>query len=369
MISQNLLAWQRSRKFRLENDTVYGVKDGVGFSVVEEDGGKLAVFMLAATDDAVFDEFEAAITAQGDGLGDMQVGDVEGYLALFFDESTGEMDDYLLDEMLAYVAQNARACGFRAPNVCVMCGAPANKRSFYNNMVQPMCADCSAANKQNSASRAAAPAPVSAQRTEEDEFAQGQQRRRTGSEEPYGRAPLSTGRHEYSEEEDDTYSGYGRGARDNYDAPRRRPAREYNEDPVAAASAGSMGMGILGALLGALAGMVPFVISILCSYPLSALCTFCGVGAVLGYVIFKGQKEKKNGVISTILFSELVCILSVFFSQLIPHLRNGMTASAAFSAVGSSSLELIVHMVIGVLGTLLGVALAIESLNKYVESK
>lgn len=328
MISQNLLSWQQSRKYRLDGDTVYGVSGGVGFSVVEEDGGKLAIFMLVCSSDASFDGMEDMLRAQR-GLSDLQVGDVEGYLALFYDESAGAMDEYMLDDMLTFVSANYRGLGFRAPNVCVKCGAPANKRSFYNNMVQPMCAECSAAVK--GASRPApAPAPAPAQRPEPQE-----DRLRTSTV--------------YDERRDDTYAGME-------PTPRRKaaPAPAWEAEPPYQAdnSEGNTGMGVLGAVIGAVAGLVPFAICVVCNFPLPALCVLSGVFAVIGYVVFGGVKDKKMGSIASIASAEVVTIVAVLLVFLL-------------SKVGTT--ELLINLVLGVLGAFLGIALAIDSLNNYIQ--
>ncbi len=329
MISQNLLSWQQSRKYRLDGDTVYGVSGGVGFSVVEEDGGKLAIFMLVCSSDASFDGMEDMLRAQR-GLSDLQVGDVEGYLALFYDESAGAMDEYMLDDMLTFVSANYRGLGFRAPNVCVKCGAPANKRSFYNNMVQPMCAECSAAVK--GASRPApAHAPAPAQRPEPQE-----DRLRTSTV--------------YDERRDDTYAGMEPTHRKAAPAP--APMWEAEPPYQANDGEGNTGMGVLGAVIGAVAGLVPFAICVVCNFPLPALCVLSGVFAVIGYVVFGGVKDKKMGSVVSIASAEVVTIIAVLLVFLI-------------SKVGTT--ELLINMVLGVLGAFLGIALAIDSLNNYIQ--
>lgn len=327
MISQSLLSWQQSRKYRIDGDTVYGVSGGVGFSVVEEDGGKLAVFMLVCSSDASFDGMEDMLRNQP-GLSDLQVGDVEGYLALFYDESAGAMDEYMLDDMLTFVSANYRGLGFRAPNVCVKCGAPANKRSFYNNMVQPMCAECSAAVK--SGGRAPAPAPAVAARPEP----QHEDRLRTSTV--------------YDEAQDDTYAGM---------EPTRRkvaPAPAWDAEPPFQANndEGTVGKGVLGAVIGAVAGLVPFGICVVLNFPLPALCVLCGVLAVIGYVAFGGVKDKKTGSLAAIVSAEVVTIVAVLLVFLL-------------SKVGTT--ELLINLVLGVLGAFLGIALAIDSLNNYIQ--
>ena len=81
MMSSSLSSWQSANNYRKEGDVVYGVYQGCGFSVSEEDGGKLFVFMLSASDNRAFENLENAIAAEEGELNQGQVGDVENYLA------------------------------------------------------------------------------------------------------------------------------------------------------------------------------------------------------------------------------------------------------------------------------------------------
>ena len=91
MMSSSLSSWQSANNYRKEGDVVYGVYQGCGFSVSEEDGGKLFVFMLSANDNRAFDTFENALVDEGGELSQGQVGDVENYLAVFYDESVSSI--------------------------------------------------------------------------------------------------------------------------------------------------------------------------------------------------------------------------------------------------------------------------------------
>ena len=121
MMSSSLSSWQSTNNYRREGDVVYGVYQGCGFSVSEEDGGKLFVFMLSAGDNRAFDSFENALVDEGGELSQGQVGDVENYLAIFYDESADSVSLRTMDKVLDFVIAEARQCGFRVPNVCVRC--------------------------------------------------------------------------------------------------------------------------------------------------------------------------------------------------------------------------------------------------------
>jgi hypothetical protein len=333
---------------RLDGDVVYGVSDGVGFSICEEDGGKLTVFMLTAKSDSSLDELEAVLS-QNRNLSELQVGDVEGYLALFYDESQGNMPHGLMDEMLNFIGTQYRNYGFRAPNVCVVCSAPANKRAFYNNIVQPMCADCSAENNRRQAE-------------EKRKAEERKQKREVYGDEDYGTQPLSSGRVQYDEEYDE-YAGM--------ESRRELPSRHMpaENDYVEDKSTGdeSMGKGLLGAGVGAIGGVILYGITALASFPVSGLCALSGVLAVLGYAAFGGlrAKGKATGVILGV--SAVVDILFVFlFSLLFQMNSSGLSASSAMTIMSGSIIELILNLSMAVIAMLLGYVLAGSAMRRYV---
>lgn len=349
MISSSLKKWQQSRKYRIEGDAVYGVAQGVGFSVSEEDGGKLCIFMLSAPDKG-FDAFEDMLMDEPDELHDVQVGDVENYLALFYDESAGKMSDSLLDELLAYVAANARSCGFKAPNKCVKCGAPANKRTFLNGMVQPVCADC---REEDKAQRAPAAVPVRQQRDD------------------YSDEPITPKRSKY----DDDYDEYAQIERTS---PRRMQIDEemlgertratavpvYDDAPEEKES--TAGMSFLGALLGAVAGLVPFLVSLLCGFPLAALCFVVGIFAAWGYISFSGIRSKSTAIGMVLASAELMSIIAMVASHVLTAAKDAGSFDAAAATMWSNPVELVINIVLAALGVLLGFAVWSPKLNRYI---
>ena len=348
MISSSLRNWQQNNSYRIDGDAVYGVYKGsasVGFSVVEEDGGKLFVFMLSGPDSA-FDAVEDLLATQRGELHDVQVGDVESYLALFFDESAGEMSDYGMDDLLALVADNFDSCGFSAPNVCVKCGARASKRAFVDNMVQPMCADCREAMKNGGRpARSAAPAPQPQRGRDYDDA-----------------APLRPQRSTYDESYDE-YSGFdhktsalstSRGYDDYDDRGRSRVPQE---------SGG--GNGAVGAILGALAGLVPYLATALIPFELAALCFISGAGAVLGYMFFSGQRDSKRGMTSAVAAAEVISVLSVLIVGALSNVKDsfGATLGNLFSNLPW------LNLVMAILGAILGAALLKDKLDKYAKGE
>lgn len=343
MLSTGLREWQQTGSFRMEGNAVYGVYQNVGFSVVEEDGGKLFVFMLSGKDEA-FDSLEDLLCNQSGELNAVQVGDVENYLALFFDESVREMSSGGMSGLLDFVAGNFRACGFKAPTVCVRCGAPANKRTFLNNMVQPMCADCREAQKLEKARKTAAPAINDnyVDHTIAPDPRRGQQ--------PPRRAEL------------DYDDGYGYAG----PAPRRDERAVYPDEHFmekeALSGEGSAPSGFFGALLGALAGLAPYILLVTAAdFELAALCFLAGIGAVLGYVAFGGMRERKNAMTTVFAVSEIVSLFVVLLKNAAENMQNGFSTmlSDLFTVSWLS-------LLLAAIGALLGVMVSLDRLTKYL---
>lgn len=346
MLSSGLRSWQQENNFRVSGDTVYGVFENVGFSATEEDGGRLFIFMLSGKDEA-FDRLEDMLCSQSGALRNAQVGDVENYLAVFFDDADGRLSSAEMSDLLDFVVCNFRSCGFRTPNVCVKCGAPATKRAFYNDMVQPLCAPCRESDKLEKAHKAAAPA--AADRASD-----------------YDRAP-SRG---YDEPRRNAYD------RDDYD-DRRQPRRGYDEhsfddrryaaDPNAwgdsdrdalPSGEGNAPAGFFGALLGAVAGLAPFIVSVLLGFSLPALCFISGICAVMGYVAFGGQRTKTNALVTVIALSVIVSLAMVLVFA---------GAASGFSVLMGNIIELAgLNLLMAGIGALLGVAVKLDSLHGYL---
>ncbi len=364
MINNGLLSWQQANGFRQESNSVYGVYNGIGFAVSGEDGGKLFTFMLTGSDSA-FDRIEDILAAERSPLGEVQVGDVENYLALFFEEISGEMPASLMTALLDFVIAHAHECGFTVPRVCVKCGAPANKRSFYNNMVQPMCAAC-----------------------RDEEAAK---RKPTSRPAPHQEAPaapthgdtLLTQKVRYNPDEDDTYSQY---THENTRAPQPKPAAVPQPHPqqprqtasvplgfapVDDSSMGDKAKGILGALLGAVAGLVPLYLSAIISsasisLAMYVLCAGAGIGAVLGYISFGGYKLRNTALVSTIALAEIFSIISFVCINMIAGMGGGLTAGEALSSSLFKGVVDYLNIALAVFSSALGVFVTLDPLSKYI---
>lgn len=360
MISAGLQNWQAANGFRQENDCVYGVYNGVGFSAANEDGGKLFTFMLSGPD-AAFDKIEDMLAASAQ-LRDVQVGDVENYLALFIEENGRETSAQVMSALLDFVLNNARACGFSVPRVCVKCGAPANKRTFYNNMVQPMCAECNETQRAiaRSAARKQAAAP------QQDSI-----------------VPKKSG---YNPDEDDTYDEYAAAAvAAAVTAPRTQPSRpqrsmpQENEGFGGGSSVplsfgpdvideGSGAKGFFGALLGAIGGLVPlYALVIAADFKMLILSTLSGVCALLGYIAFGGIKKKNTAIATVLVLAELFSIISFAFINIIGGMGTGLDFSAALSESLFTGVVDYINIALAVVGPFFGVAITIDKLAEYLK--
>lgn len=388
MMSHQLSSWQTANNYRTEGDVVYGVFQGCGFAVSEEDGGKLFIFMLSASDNAAFDDFENALASAGGQLAEGQVGDVENYLAVFFDESNGNIANATLDQVLAFTAAQARNCGFRVPNICVKCGARATKRSFLNNMVQPLCADCSAQNKQTR--HASAPvSPVAPFATAPQPM--------VSQDDPYAKqyAPLVPDSSKYDESYDeyagmqphygnnnsfsDPYGGtYNDQGYDNADnAPisfddsgddyRDIMENDDDQDSSATQIGGSVGMGFLGALLGACIGVIPYIlIALIADFHMAALCFPAGMLAVIFYTFLHGRRSKGMGMGISIGVSIVVSFVTMFIAMVFSYVNDTRTFGQALSYVFSEQLTFfLINSVFSILGSIFGAFFMINKMDDY----
>lgn len=345
MLSSGLKNWQQDNKFRISGDTVYGVFENVGFSVTEEDGGTLFIFMISGLDDA-YDRLEDLLCNQNGALARAQVGDVESYLAIFFDDAEGKLSENDMSDLLDFLAGSFRSCGFRIPNVCVKCGAPATKRAFYNDMVQPLCGPCREADKLEKAHKAAAPAA-------------------SDRDDDYRQPP----RREYSEPHPDLYNG---AHETRYQDDRRSPEPDPWDTPRArndGRAEGNAPAGFFGAVLGALAGLVPYILSTFIItndtvFGLSILCFCAGIGAVYGYTSFGGLRVKKNALATTITVSLLISLIASLVFAFAANISNG------FSVILSNLIQFAgFNPLLAILGALLGVGVSLDVLYKYLSGR
>ena len=431
MVSPQLASWQSRNNYRSDDNVVYGVHESCGFSVSEDDDGLLFIFMLFPRDDEAFDDFEDAMLQEGGELAEGQVGDVEGYLAVFFDQSRGLISARTMNRLLDFVVEQARPCGFRAPNICVKCGARANKRSFVDGMVQPLCAQCSAQNKQSRrAANNSARKPAPDTRTQED----------NRYAERY--APLVPDSSKYDDSYDE-YAGmapehsdynteYSRPRREpqDYEPPKRQerqerqePPRSYdrfdpapisfNDDRYDSAPIsfndngqddryrvmsddpdedyhdiigdegehsatvsethieGSGGMGVLGAFIGSLLGVIPYLmIAFVAKFPMAALCFPAGMLAVWFYTLFKGRKSMGYGMGVSIGLSAVMSIFAMFIGMTVYCMNESRNFGQAVSYLFSEQVPfLLFNTVFALLGSVFGALFMIVVMAKYVENK
>ena len=354
MMSHQLSSWQTANQYRVEGDVVYGVYQGCGFAVSEEDGGKLFIFMLSAGQNAAFDDFENALVSTGGQLAEGQVGDVENYLAVFFDESRGNISNATMDQVLSFTASQARNCGFRVPNVCVKCGAKATKRSFLNNMVQPLCANCSAQNKQSRQASAPVPPPVSPFVSSPEPM--------VSQDDQYARqySPLVPDSSKY----DDTYDEYAGMQGDEY---RDIMGNEGENFDNATDIGGSVGMGFLGALLGACIGVIPYIlIALIADFHMAALCFPAGMLAVLFYTFLHGRRVKGVGMGVSIGVSVVVSFVTMFIAMVFSYVADTRTFGQALSYVFSEQLTFfLINSVFSILGSIFGAFFMINKMDDY----
>lgn len=414
MMSAELASWQSNNRYRKDGDIVYGVYRGCGFTVSEEDGGKLFIFMLSAGDDRAFDDFENALVSVGGAIADGQVGDVENYLAVFFDESQGQLPAAVMDKIIDFTADQARSCGFRVPNICVKCGARATKRSFVDNMVQPLCADCSARNKQNRKTSSnpsesvippAAPIVSSDAQMYQNNSYEGNENYANnapiGQDDEYARqyAPIVPDSSKYDDSYDEyagmtsQYSQYDNGS-DNYNnysndnqeysSPMSfSESSEGEEDDYSAIMGndsdyqtvqteigGKMGMGILGALAGSVVGVIPYlIVALAASFHMAALCFPAGMLSVVFYTMLGGRKSKGMGMGICIGISSVISIITMFLAMSFSYINQVTDFSGAVSYLFSQQMTFFcINIVFALLGAIFGAFFMVGVMANYVSS-
>lgn len=395
MVTPRLASWQAKNQYRSDGDVVYGVYQGCGFSVSEEeeDGGLLFIFMLAPRDDDAFDDLEDALADEGGDIAEGQVGDVEGYLALFFDQTNGAVSARTMTGVLDFVADQARACGFRVPNTCVKCGARATKRSFVDGMVQPLCAECSAQNRQHRRAaeshdepRKSRPSPAQ----EDDRYSK-----------QY--APIVADDSKYDDSYDE-YAGmeteHSRYQTAQYPPRHREEEREqelprfdvapiaFNDDgeeeyreivgETGEHSAtvsekqieGSAVMGIVGAVLGALVGVIPYMIVALgLKFPMAALCFPAGMLAVWFYTLMKGRKSMVYGMTLSIVSSAVISFITMWLCMTVFNMNQSRNFSQAMNYLFSEQMTFFVfNTIFAIFGAAFGALFMIVVMAKYIEN-
>ena len=393
MVTPRLASWQTKNHYRSDGDVVYGVYQGCGFSVSEEDdGGLLFIFMLTPRDDDAFDDLEDALADDGGDIAEAQVGDVEGYLALFFDQSSGSVSPRTMDGVLGFVADQARACGFRVPNTCVKCGARATKRSFVDGMVQPLCADCSEENRRQHRAAASKPEkrPAPAPMTDEDERYTAQYTPIVADDSKYDDsydeyAGMATDESRYrttqypprSRQEDNNPSPMPRfdatpiAFNDDGEEEYRELVGETGEHSATRREThinGSAAMGFVGAFLGAAAGVIPYIIVALgLKFPMAALCFPAGMMAVWCYTLLKGRKSMVFGMSVSIGVSALLSFVTMWLCMTVFNMNQSRSFGAAMSYLFSEQMTFFVfNTIFAILGAAFGALFMIVVMAKYI---
>ena len=216
-----------------------------------------------------------------------------------------------------------------------------------------MCANCREAEKAN-ARPAPRPAPAPAPAPRADSLMNSQQR--------------------YNPDEDDTYDQYthtnnfGTQQQAAYqpEEPRKKAVVPPSFAPVDTGDMGDSTKGILGAALGAIAGLVLFYISVLCGLELTFLCTAAGVGAVLGYVAFGGLKKKNTAITTVLIFAEVFSVLAFVAVHVVTGMGGGLTMGEALGSSVFSKTTDYVSFIIALLTPFLGAAVTLDPLSKYI---
>lgn len=424
MVSPLLASWQAKNHYRSSGDVVYGVYRSCGFSASEDDSGLLFVFMLTPRDNDAFDDLEDSLVREGGEIARGQVGDVEGYLAIFFDQQTsGGITQRTMDSLMDFVAEQARSCGFRVPSTCVKCGARASKRSFVDGIVQPLCTECSAQNRRERQSPprpTPVPAPAAPRNMPQDDARYSQQyapivaddSKYDASYDEYtgmmpahsnyksmnqlggdngmndmSYAPFDTGDdpaplpdnggsgNSYARYPDNAYRSKAPASPIRFDEGQDDYNDIMGDDGSGSAVfsethiEGSAAKGILGAVLGSLAGVIPYIfIAMVVKFPMAALCFPAGILAVMFYVMLQGRKSVTFGMAVCAAVSSVISFLTTLLCMGVFYMEQTRTFTQALQYLLSENSQFLVfNTVLSILGAAFGALFMIVRMSKYVE--
>lgn len=359
-MNEILMQWKAQNKLSEDGDFIYGNYNKVGFSVNYEDGGFVFVMTLEADDDSAFRTLQNKMSSQS-ALRNVQVGKVESYLALFTDNASSPND---LSRIVDFTARNYSECGFYVPTVCSSCGAAATRLKFENGIVRPVCADCKAGIKKM-------PEPEQDDNNyfgslkddsyESEEYVIG--KRRDDINSFYGE----------QNDNDDSFGGEDWSKHDDFEVADSNEYSHVLEDDdfdygTSGMSKGHVLTGILGAVIGAAAGVLPYyLIYTFFDMPVAALCLVSGVLSVLFYVLFRGRKSVGFGMAFSLIFSVIVATGAVVYIQNLISIAGGN--GSVFSDITGllSNTEFLIHELMAIVGVTLGAFVCKGALNNYCE--
>ena len=131
---------------------------------------------------------------------------------------------------------------------------------------------------------------------------------------------------------------------------------------------GTMGKGILGALLGSFIGVIPYLfVSMIADFHMAALCFPAGMLAVVFYTMLHGVRSKGTGMGVCMGVSAATSVIFMFFGMVFSYVNDTTTFSQALSYMMSEQLSFfLINVVFSILGAVFGAFFMISVMNKYV---
>lgn len=356
-----LLQWKSQNKLSEESNFIYGNYNKVGFAVNYENSGYLFVLTLESDSDASFKSLQNKISAQGNKFDGLQVGKVESYLALFI-QSVSVPND--LSAIIDFAVRNSSECGFYTPKVCSSCGAVATKMKFENGVVRPVCADCKAGIVKT---------PEPEVKKEEDYLSSLQDDSYESEEYVIGKNKDNIAAFYGDSKSDDSFNSEEWSKHDDFVIEGTDEYYQILDDDefdygTSGMSRGNVFLGILGALLGAAIGVIPyFLLYKFLDIPVAALCLVSGILSVLMYTWFRGRKSVGLGMTLSLVFSIVAAVGMVVFIQNTVEISNGGVSIFTDITGLFGNTAFLIHVLMAVVGAILGAFVCKGALNNYCE--
>lgn len=384
MIDRVLIDWQIKNGLTLTGDHIYGVFNNVGFTVFKENNGKLFVISVNVNESMRALKELQGVFKRADGiLGNIKVGTVDDYLALFLSDECSPVTVSDYDKIIEFAVNNIHSLGIDINNRCFSCSSTATTVIYDQGMVKPVCGRCFAhLNDSEVSGLCESGISVSpylspdAEKTEQQEPSPVVPEQKNA--EPLKDSDLDALEFDWNESGTENKKTVSQSA-DIFDSDNYVVGSNTNiPDELFADSSEAMRLertyrirgsyitGILGALVGACMGGGLIYAGFWYFENLYALlAVFSGVFAPLIYMLLAGKRKKGFSVTVSIVFSVIVSLAAVYCVSALISLDDSFVFN--FSWDDDSFKQLVMNEAIALISSLIGVLTLTGALKKYCD--
>lgn len=366
MVSQVLSLWMNKNSLDCEGDYVYGIFNDIGFSINDESSGKLLVMSVIAVSTDSYKKIQELCKMMGGVFSSIKIGRVEDYLALFIPDGAVSVTVADLDGIVQFVASNYESSGFVAHTKCFKCGKPSNRLTFKNQLVRPVCGSCASSEHMVSTTVDSEPPQPAVRKTSSDDFSAAPAVS-AGSSFEGGR--ISKNSFNDNNGWDDDSFGFGKPSankKSNFNIDGDMLDSAYNDDYLEY-DEGSSVMGIVGSLLGAAVGLLPFLLIFsFTGNAVTAGCVLTSVVSALIYMLLKGKRSIGFGSTAVIASSAICSVLGTLFVLGRQYIEVADFKGGIIGAVfAMDPISIAPQIVIAVVGSILGYLALLKPMSNY----